>query len=140
MFAPDTKVLVVDDMLTMRKIVSRHVKELGMNDITEADDGANAWPKLDEAFKSGKPFQLVLSDWNMPKLSGLNLLKQVRADARFKDLPFVLITAESEKSQVMDAIKAGVSNYIVKPFTGDQLKEKILAVYKKHFPAAAAQG
>lgn len=137
MFAPDTKVLVVDDMLTMRKIVSRHVKELGMNDITEADDGANAWPKLDEAFNSGKPFQLVLSDWNMPKLTGLALLKQVRGDARFKDLPFVLITAESEKSQVMDAIKAGVSNYIVKPFTGDQLKEKIQAVYKKHFPQAA---
>lgn len=139
MFPADTKVLVVDDMLTMRKIVSRHVKELGMNDITEADDGANAWPKLDEAAKAGKPFQLVLSDWNMPKLTGLNLLRQVRADERFKDLPFVLITAESEKSQVMDAIKAGVSNYIVKPFTGDQLKEKIEAVHKKHFPQAAAK-
>lgn len=140
MFAADTRVLVVDDMLTMRKIVSKHVKELGLTDITEADDGANAWPKLEEALTSGKPFGLVLSDWNMPKLSGLDFLKKCRADARFKDLPFMLITAESEKSQVMDAIKSGVSNYIVKPFTGDQLKEKVLAVHKKHFPAVAANG
>lgn len=131
MFPANTKVLVVDDMLTMRKIVSKHLKELGLSDITEAEDGSVGWATLQKANDEGKPFQLVLSDWNMPKLSGLDFLKQVRADARFKALPFVLITAESEKSQVIEAIKAQVTNYIVKPFTGKQLQEKLEATHQK---------
>lgn len=132
MFAPDTKILVVDDMLTMRKIISKNLKDLGLCNITEANDGATAWPAVEEAHKGGTPFQLVLSDWNMPQMSGLDFLKKCRTDDRFKALPFVLITAESEKSQVIEAVQAGVSHYIVKPFTADQLKEKLEVAHKKH--------
>jgi two-component system chemotaxis response regulator CheY len=132
MYGAGTKVLVVDDMLTMRKIISKTLKEVGITDITEAPDGAAAFKATEDALASGKPFQLILSDWNMPQMSGLDFLKKCRADERFKAMPFVLITAESEKSQVIEAVQAGVSNYIVKPFTADQLKEKLTATYQKH--------
>lgn len=138
MFAPTTKILVVDDMLTMRKIISKNLKDLGLTNISEANDGAVAWPAVQDAHAKGQPFQLVLSDWNMPQLSGFEFLKKVRADERFKALPFILITAESEKSQVVEALQAGVSHYVVKPFTADQLKEKLEVAYKKHGGGAPA--
>ncbi len=137
MFPAGTKILVVDDMLTMRKIISKNLKDLTLTNITEANDGAVAWPTLQEAHSKGEPFQLVLSDWNMPQLSGLEFLKKCRADDRFKQLPFILITAESEKSQVIEALQSGVSHYIVKPFTPDQLRERLEGAYKKHFGGAA---
>ena len=128
MFDGSTKVLVVDDMTTMRKIVSKAIKTLGMEDIMEAKDGAEAW----EIINNGENgIQLVISDWNMPNTTGLDLLKRVRADSRFKELPFVLLTAESEAEQVKEAIMAGVDNYITKPFSPDTLREKLEAVYKK---------
>jgi two-component system chemotaxis response regulator CheY len=129
MFPLNTRVLVVDDMLTMRKIVSKVCKEIGFTDITEADDGAKAWTALEGA---NPPIGLIISDWNMPNVSGLDFLKKVRADARFGKLPFLLVTAEAEKHQVVEAIKAGVSDYVVKPFTPEQLKNKIEAAEKKH--------
>ena len=128
MFSPDTQVLIADDMLTMRKLVTKSLKDLGFTKFIEAKDGAEAWEKLSTA---PTPVGLVLSDWNMPNSSGLDFLRRVRADARFKTLPFLLITAEAEKTQIVEAIKAGVSNYVVKPFTTDTLKEKITAVYNK---------
>jgi two-component system chemotaxis response regulator CheY len=136
MFPPNTKVLVVDDMLTMRKLVSRCLKDLGFTDITEADDGETAWPLL-EAGATGKTpaFQLIVSDWNMPKLTGLGLLKKVRAHEAMKNLPFLFVTAEAEKHQIIEAIQAGVSNYITKPFTPATMKEKLGAVWTKHHPA-----
>ncbi|MFN7684581.1 MAG: response regulator [Oligoflexia bacterium] len=137
MFAPNTKVLVVDDMLTMRKLVSRSLKDLGLGNITEADDGETAWPLLEAAAKSGVPFQLVISDWNMPKLPGIELLKKVRANELTKTVPFMFITAEAEMSQVMEAIKSGTSNYITKPFTPATLKEKLTAVYNSTRPKQA---
>ncbi len=128
MFDPSTRILVIDDMMTMRKLVSKVCKELGFMDLTEASDGALGW----EALANAKPpIGLVISDWNMPNCTGFDLLKRVRGDQRFKELPFVMVTAESENSQVIDAIKAGVSNYIIKPFTADTLKEKLEAVHKK---------
>ncbi|MBU6375266.1 MAG: response regulator [Bdellovibrionales bacterium] len=135
MFPPNTKVLVIDDMLTMRKLVSRCLKDIGFTDITEADDGETAWPLL-EAGASGKavPFQLVVSDWNMPKLTGIALLKKVRGHEAMKNLPFLFVTAEAEKGQILEAIQAGVSNYITKPFTPATMKEKLLAVWSKHHP------
>jgi two-component system, chemotaxis family, chemotaxis protein CheY len=128
MFDPKTRVLVVDDMLTMRKIVVKVCKDIGFTDLLEAADGAKAWDALAAA---APPVGLVISDWNMPNMSGLDFLKKVRADARFAKLPFILVTAEAEQHQVVEAIKAGVNNYVVKPFTPDQLKDKIEAVHKK---------
>lgn len=128
MFDPGTRILVVDDMLTMRKIVIKTCKELGFTDIIEAPDGALGW----QALTTAKPaVGLIISDWNMPNCSGLELLKRVRGDSRFGKTPFVMVTAEAEQHQIIEAIKAGVSNYVVKPFTPEALKEKLEAVHKK---------
>lgn len=128
MFDLNTKVLIVDDMLTMRKIVSRTVKEMGLTSIVEAADGALAW-QLVSAPDSG--VGLIICDWNMPNLTGLEFLKKVRASPKLKAMPFVMLTAESEPNQVSEAVKAGVDNYIVKPFTPDILKKKLEETHKK---------
>lgn len=129
MFDPKTRVLVVDDMSTMRKIVAKILKELGFTDISEAADGAQAWEAIHSA---SSPFGLVVSDWNMPNTTGLDLLKRVRADQRFKKTPFVLVTAEAEQHQVAEAIKSGVDQYVVKPFSKEQLQAKLESVHKKY--------
>lgn len=128
MFDPKTRVLVVDDMLTMRKLVGKVLKELGFTDITEANDGADGWKKISD---SSPLIGLVISDWNMPNSTGLDLLKRVRGDTRFTKLPFLMVTAEAEQHQIVEAIKSGVSNYVVKPFTAQALKDKLEAVHKK---------
>ncbi len=128
MFDLTTRILVVDDMMTMRKLVSKACKEIGFTDITEAADGALAWQKMTEA---NPGFGLIISDWNMPNSSGMDLLKRVRSDSRYGKTPFILVTAEAEQHQIVEAAKAGVSNYVVKPFTSDALKAKIEAVHKK---------
>ena len=128
MFDLKTRVLIVDDMLTMRKLVGKVCKEIGFTDLTEAADGAIAWEAIANA---NPPIGLVISDWNMPNTSGLDLLKRVRGDARHGKLPFVLVTAEAEQHQIVEAIKAGVSNYVVKPFTSEGLKAKLEAVHQK---------
>jgi two-component system chemotaxis response regulator CheY len=128
MFSPETHILVVDDMMTMRKLVSKTCKEIGFTQFTEAADGALAWEALQNA---SPPIGLIISDWNMPNSTGLDLLKRVRADSRYKGLPFVLVTAEAEKTQIMEAIKAGVSNYVTKPFTPETIREKLEFVHKK---------
>jgi two-component system, chemotaxis family, chemotaxis protein CheY len=128
MFSPSTKVLVVDDMMTMRKLVSKNCKEIGFTDIVEAADGVIAWEAIQNA---NPPFGLIISDWNMPNCTGLDLLKRVRADTKFGKLPFVLVTAEAEQHQIVEAVKAGVSSYVIKPFSHVTLKEKLEAVHKK---------
>jgi len=128
MFDPTTKVLVVDDMMTMRKIVVKACKDIGFSDIVEAADGQKAWEALQAATS---PIGLVISDWNMPNCTGLDLLKRVRSDGRYKTLPFVLLTAESEGHQVAEAVKSGVDNYIVKPFTPELLQRKLEETHKK---------
>lgn len=135
MFANSAGILVVDDMKTMRKIVSKSLKTMGFEKITEAEDGQKAWALLnDPPF----PIELIISDWNMPNSSGLDFLKRVRADDRFKSLPFMLLTAENEAEQVKEAVTAGVSNYMVKPFTPVTLGEKLKAMWAKHNPTSAA--
>lgn len=128
MFNPTTHILVVDDMMTMRKLIRKSLTALGFSQFTEAADGALAWEALSS---SQNPVQLVISDWNMPNCTGLDFLKRVRADSRFKALPFVLLTAEAEAHQVKEALLAGVSNYIIKPFTTDMLKEKLQQTYSR---------
>jgi two-component system chemotaxis response regulator CheY len=128
MFDSSTRVLIVDDMMTMRKIVGKSCKEIGFSDLLEAADGAKAW----EVLQSAQPMVgLIISDWNMPNSSGLDFLKRVRSDGRFKQVPFVLLTAESEGHQVAEAVKAGVDNYIVKPFTSEVLKLKLEETFQK---------
>ena len=128
MYDPKTRVLVVDDMLTMRKLVQKALKDLGFTDFLEAADGAKAW----EAFSTANPpVGLIVSDWNMPNCTGLDFLKRVRADSRFSKTPFYLVTAESEMSQVVEAVKAGVSGYIIKPFDANTLRAKLEEGSKK---------
>lgn len=128
MFPLNTRILILDDMMTMRKIVMKTLKEIGFTDIQEAEDGKKGWDKLKAA---NPPVQLVISDWNMPNCTGLELLKAVRADSEMGKLPFVLLTAEAEAHQVKEAMTAGVTNYIIKPFTADTLKQKLEQAYKK---------
>ena len=120
----DIKVLVVDDYKTMTRIIRNLLKQIDFNDADEASDGREALSKL----RAGN-FGLVISDWNMQPMTGLDLLKEVRADARLRGLPFIMVTAESKTENVVAAKQAGVSNYIVKPFNADTLKSKISAVF-----------
>ncbi len=123
-----TKVLVVDDMLTMRKIVSKACKDIGFTSLVEAADGQKAWEIISNPEHQ---IGLIISDWNMPNCTGIELLKRVRGDSRYKILPFVLLTAESEGAQVAEAVKAGVDNYIIKPFTAEILKKKLEEAHAK---------
>nr|WP_319381742.1 chemotaxis response regulator CheY [Thiomicrorhabdus sp.] len=122
----DMNILVVDDFSTMRRIVKNLLKELGFNNLDEADDGETAWPMI----QTGK-YDFIVSDWNMPKMTGIDLLKHVRADQNLKDLPFLLITAEAKRSQILEAAQAGVDGYIVKPFTAATLNEKIQKIFER---------
>ena len=128
MFDPSTKILIVDDMMTMRKLVAKACREIGFSDFTEAADGALAWEKITN---QNPPFGLIISDWNMPNSTGLDLLKRVRSDSRMGKTPFVLVTAEAEQHQILEAARAGVSNYVTKPFTAEILKMKLEQVHKK---------
>ncbi len=116
----DMTVLVVDDFSTMRRIVRNILRELDFKDILEADDGSSAV----EILKTQK-VDLIVSDWNMPKMTGLDLLKFVRSNEPTKDLPFLMVTAEAQKENIVEAVKAKVSNYIIKPFTAVTLSEKL---------------
>ena len=118
------KVLVVDDFATMRRIVKGVLKQLGFSSIEEAEDGSGALETLKKE-KVG----LIVSDWNMPKMTGLDLLKAVRGDDELKGIPFIMVTAEGQKDNVVEAVKAGVSNYIVKPFTPETFSEKLEKVF-----------
>ena len=117
------KVLVVDDYKTMRRIVRNILRQLNFNNVDEAIDGTEALEKL-----RNDDFKLVISDWNMEPMTGIELLKIVRADEKLKSLPFVMITAEGKIENVRKAMEAGVSNYIVKPFNADTLKKKLTSV------------
>lgn len=116
-------ILVVDDYTTMRRIVRNLLKQLGFDNVDEASDGIEAMEKMRE-----KPFGLVISDWNMEPVTGMDLLKQVRSDDKLKATPFIMVTAESKPENVIAAKQAGVSNYIVKPFNAETLKMKMSAV------------
>ena len=119
-------VLVVDDFATMRRIVSNLLREAGFKHLVEAEDGAEALRKLEAG-----NFQFVVSDWNMPKMTGLELLKSVRSSESLKHLPFLMVTAEARKENIVEAAHAGADGYIVKPFTGATLREKIEAIYTR---------
>jgi two-component system, chemotaxis family, chemotaxis protein CheY len=119
-FDTNIKVLVVDDFATMRRIVKGVLKQLGFTKIIEAEDGSAALGELKK-----DSIGLIVSDWNMPKMTGLDLLKAVKKDDSLKKIPFIMVTAEGQKENVIEAVKAGVSNYVVKPFTPETFSEKL---------------
>ncbi len=132
MFAPETRILIIDDMVSIRELVRSTLHTLGFKHISEAEDGEQAYKMLVDQQKTDHKIQLVISDWNMPKLSGLDLLKKLRATGEFSQLPFLLLTSEAERDQVTEAVLAGVSQYVVKPFSTKILEEKLKGAYNKH--------
>jgi len=131
MFPPTTKILVVDDMPTIRDLVKNQLKALGFKNIVEASDGEAGLSLVMNAASVGIPIELIISDWNMPKMTGLEFLRQIRASESLGKTPFILLTSESERDQVTEAILAGVSQYIVKPFAAKSFEEKLRAVWNK---------
>lgn len=122
---PNMKVLVVDDFPTMRRITKTLMKQLGYSNMIEAEDGKQAL----EMLQKDTTIEFIVSDWNMPNMTGLELLQAVRADEKLKKLPFLMVTAEAEQDNIMAAVKSGVSNYIVKPFTAQTLQEKLIKIF-----------
>ena len=120
------KILVVDDFSTMRRIVKNLLRDLGFHNTQEADDGLTALPMLQKG-----DFDFVVTDWNMPGMQGIDLLRAIRADDKLKHLPVLLVTAEAKKEQIVEAAQAGVNGYIVKPFTAGTLKEKLDKIFER---------
>lgn len=127
----DMKILIVDDFSTMRRIIKNLLRDLGYTNTSEADDGLTALPLL----QNGK-FDFLVTDWNMPGMQGIDLLKAVRADGNLSGLPVLMVTAESKRDQIVEAAQAGVSGYVVKPFTAATLKEKIDKIFERIAAAA----
>ncbi len=120
------KILIVDDFSTMRRIIKNLLRDLGFSNTQEADDGLTALPMLQAG-----GFDFLVTDWNMPGMQGIDLLKAVRADAELASLPVLMVTAEQKREQIIEAAQAGVNGYIVKPFTAQTLKEKIDKIFER---------
>lgn len=120
------KILVVDDFSTMRRIIKNLLRDLGFNNTQEADDGTTALPMLQKG-----DFDFVVTDWNMPGMQGIDLLKAIRADDDLKNIPVLMVTAEAKREQIIAAAQAGVNGYVVKPFTAATLKEKLDKIFER---------
>ena len=120
------KILIVDDFSTMRRIIKNLLRDLGFNNTQEADDGSTALPMLQNG-----DFDFLITDWNMPNMPGIDLLKAVRADNKLKTLPVLMVTAEAKRDQIVEAAEAGVNGYVVKPFTAETLREKIEKIFER---------
>ncbi len=123
-FDPNMRVLVVDDFSTMRRIVKNILRQLGFMNIIEADDGSTAWEIINK-----EKIDFIVSDWNMPIMTGIELLRKVRSTDHLAQTPFLMVTAEAQQENILEAVQAGVSNYIVKPFTAEVLKQKIDKIF-----------
>lgn len=123
-YNPEMRVLVVDDFSTMRRIIKNILRQLGFTNVVEADDGTTAWEVLNK-----DKIEFIVSDWNMPKMTGIELLRKVRGSEEFADIPFLMVTAEAQQENIIEAVQAKVSNYIVKPFTAETMKQKIEKIF-----------
>ena len=123
-YNPNMRVLVVDDFSTMRRIVRNILRQLGFQNIVEADDGTAAWEIINR-----EKIDFIVSDWNMPQMTGIDLLRKVRGSEQFAQIPFLMVTAEAQQENIIEAVQAKVSNYIVKPFTADTMKQKIDKIF-----------
>lgn len=122
----EMRILVVDDFSTMRRIIKNILRQLGFTNIIEADDGSTAWETLTK-----DKIDFVISDWNMPNMPGIELLRKVRSSEEYASLPFLMVTAEAQQENIIEAVQAKVSNYIVKPFTAETLGQKIDKIFDK---------
>ena len=122
----EMRILVVDDFITMRRIIKGSLKKIGFNNVIEAEDGSMALTEMKK-----EKVDLVISDWNMPHMTGIELLKAIRKDEHLKDVPFIMVTAEGQRENVLNAVHEGVNNYVIKPFTPEILAEKIKKVFKE---------
>jgi len=123
-YDPNMRVLIVDDFSTMRRIVRNILRQIGLNNVVEADDGTTAWDILNR-----DKIDFIVSDWNMPKMTGIELLRKVRSSESLAETPFLMVTAEAQQENIIEAVQAKVSNYIVKPFTADTLQQKIDKIF-----------
>ena len=123
-YDPNMRVLIVDDFSTMRRIVRNILRQLGFNNVVEADDGTTAWDTINR-----EKIDFIVSDWNMPKMTGIELLRKVRSSEQYADTPFLMVTAEAQQENIIEAEQAKDSNYIVKPFTADTMKQKIDKIF-----------
>lgn len=131
MFPKTTKVLIVDDMAMFRQMVKQALNEMEFKTYVEASDGQAAWAAIEEARQKKAPFELIISDWTMPKMKGIELLKKVRSEPWGTNFPFILLTGEAEKANIVEAIQADVTQYIIKPFTVESLRQKLKLAYDK---------
>ena len=134
MFNTASKILIVDDMLTIRKITKKTLVDMHFKHIQEASTGMEAW----QIISKSPPFDFIICDWNMPKMTGLEVLQKIRSTPELAETPFILLTAESDIAQVKTAIDAGVDDYVLKPFTADTLKARLEAVHQKILSRKAA--
>ena len=123
-YDPNMRILIVDDFSTMRRIIKNILRQLDLNNVVEADDGTTAWEVLNKDH-----IDFIISDWNMPQMTGIELLRKVRASEDFGHLPFLMVTAEAQQSNIIEAAQARVSNYIVKQFTAETMKQKIDKIF-----------
>ncbi len=123
-YDPNMRILIVDDFSTMRRIIKNILRQIGLNNVVEADDGTTAWETLNRDH-----IDFIISDWNMPQMTGIELLRKVRASEDYGHLPFLMVTAEAQQSNIIEAAQARVSNYIVKPFTAETMKQKIDKIF-----------
>lgn len=122
---PKLRILLVDDSSTMRRLIRKILRQLGFVNIVEADDGTTAWEMLQK-----EEIEFIVSDWNMPKMKGIDLLRQVRASEKYSEIPFLMVTGEAQEKNVLEAVEAKVSNYIVKPFNEYTLQKKIDKIFR----------
>lgn len=131
MFHSASKILIIDDTSSLRDLLKAYLRRMGFWNIHEAENGQDGLDKLWAAQNGNDPFHLVISDWNMPELSGIDLLRRVRMVPDWKNLPFLLLTTESEKAKIVEAVQAHVSNYMVKPIDEETLKEKLSKIWER---------
>jgi two-component system chemotaxis response regulator CheY len=132
MFPLESKILLVDDMPVMREMIRKALNVIGFRSIVEHEGVDPAWKSLQSHHHMGQPFDLIISDWNMPNKSGYDFLLMVKADKLFKNLPFILLTSETEKEKIIDAIQAGVTQYIIKPSPMSEISTKLAQAWSNH--------
>lgn len=137
MFKGNTKFLIVDDYRSMRKIIKNTLSEIGYNNTIEASDGLHAYEKLVEATTRRAPIEFIICDWNMPKMLGIDFLKKCKSEKIYADIPFIFVTAENDQQKIVEAVKAGVTDFVIKPFSPAILKSKFESYFKKIATAKA---